>query len=88
MVVVPNKQKQDFRYMGEIQHLREFGKKVPNSQRGAMKWVGSPLQKEDHFELNYAKKGVLLPPKGGLPPLIGGSLFAAFLYKFWKRESF
>jgi hypothetical protein len=40
------------------------------------------------FELNYAKKGVLLPPKGALPPLIGGSLFVAFLYKFPKKGSF
>jgi hypothetical protein len=46
-----------------------------------------PLQKEGHFELNYAKKGVLLPPKGDLPPLIGGSLFAAFLYKFRKKRT-
>jgi hypothetical protein len=44
------------------------------------------LQKEYHFVLNYAKKGVLLPPKGDLPPLIGGSLFATFLYEFRRRS--
>jgi hypothetical protein len=46
-----------------------------------------PLQRGYHFELNYAKKGALLPPKGGLPPLIGGSLFTGFLYKFQKKRS-
>jgi hypothetical protein len=45
-----------------------------------------PLKKEDHFELNYAKKGGLLPSKGDLPPLIEGSLFGAFLYKFRKKR--
>jgi hypothetical protein len=30
------------------------------------------FQKDHHFELNYAKKGVFYPPKAGLPPLIGG----------------
>jgi hypothetical protein len=38
-----------------------------------------------YFELNYAKKGVLYPPKAGLPPLIGGSWIALFLYKFLKK---
>jgi hypothetical protein len=46
-----------------------------------------PLQREVHFELNCAKKGVLLPPKGDLPPLIDGSLFAVFLYKLQKKSS-
>jgi hypothetical protein len=39
-------------------------------------------------ELNYAKKGVFLPPKAGLPPLIDGSLFVDFLYKLLKRGLF
>jgi hypothetical protein len=43
-------------------------------------------QKGYPFELNYAKKGVLLPPKAGLPPLIEGSLFANFLYELRKRD--
>jgi hypothetical protein len=38
-----------------------------------------------YFELNYAKKGVLYPPKAGLPPLIGGSRSALFLYKSLKK---
>jgi hypothetical protein len=38
-----------------------------------------------HFVLNCAKKGVLLPPKAGLPPLIGGALFVDFLYELRKR---
>jgi hypothetical protein len=40
-----------------------------------------------HFELNYAKKGALYPPKADLPPLIEGSLFAPFLYELSKKGS-
>jgi hypothetical protein len=46
------------------------------------------FQREDHFELNYAKKGALLPPKAGLPPLIGGYLRVLFLYEFLKKSPF
>jgi hypothetical protein len=46
------------------------------------------FQKEAHFELNYAKKGALSPPKGDLPPLIVGPLFVAFLCKIPKKGSF
>jgi hypothetical protein len=44
-------------------------------------------QNNVHFELNYAKKGALYPPKAGLPPLIGGSPFALFLYELSKKGS-
>jgi hypothetical protein len=47
-----------------------------------------PPQREVRFELNYAKKGALLPPKGDLPPLIEGSLFTTFLYKSLKKRYF
>jgi hypothetical protein len=40
-----------------------------------------------HFVLNCAKKGALLPPKAGLPPLIAGPLFADFLYELLKKGS-
>jgi hypothetical protein len=36
-------------------------------------------QRGNPFELNYVKKGVLLPPQSALPPLIGGPLFVIFL---------
>jgi hypothetical protein len=39
----------------------------------------------DHFVPNYAKKGVLLPPKAGLPPLIVGALFVDFLYELRRK---
>jgi hypothetical protein len=44
--------------------------------------------KELYFELNYSKKGVLFPPKVGLPPLMEGSPFADSLYKLFKRGLF
>jgi hypothetical protein len=87
MGVVPTKQKQDFGNMAKYGSYGVLGKGTKSSARSdEMRIVGS--QKEVRFELNCAKKGVLLPPKGDLPPLMEGYLFPLLCANFLKRGSF
>jgi hypothetical protein len=64
-------------YIQNIIEIRETGPK--SSARSDEKKIHA-FQKEGHFELNYAEKGVFYPSKAVLPPLIGGSGIALFLY--------
>jgi hypothetical protein len=46
------------------------------------------LQRECRSELDYAKKGVLFPPKAGLPPLIRGPYLSLFCTNSLKMAPF